>query len=148
MHAPSENSTSTHPVNYKEILDFLPEIVFETDLRLNLIFVNELGFKKFGYTREEFRNGVNLADVIAPESIEFAVSNIKSIFEGSNSKPAEYLLQRKDKTTFYGRVHSKSVKKDDKVVGLRGIVFDISELKETRRKLHDSEDKFKSIVEH
>ncbi len=140
--------TSTHPINYKDLLEFLPEVVFETDLNLNLIYTNETGFEKFGYTKEDFQKSINLADVIAPESIKVAISTIKSIFAGSDPKPSEYLLQRKDKTTFYGRVHSRPVIKDGKPVGLRGIVSDISELKETQLKLHDSEEKYRSIVEH
>jgi len=148
MNTPSKNSTLTDLINYKEILDFLPEIVFETDLKMNLIFANKIAFEKFGYTREDFRKGINISGVLAPESIEAAVGNIKSIFEGSDSKPSEYLLLKQDKTTFYGRVHSKPVIRDNKIVGLRGIIFDISELKEAQRKLHDSEEKYRSIVEH
>ncbi|MHA2032599.1 MAG: PAS domain S-box protein, partial [Candidatus Kariarchaeaceae archaeon] len=143
-----KKNTFRRSVNYKDLLEFLPEVVFETDLELNLIYTNKVGFEKFGYTKEDFLNGINLAEVIAPESIEVAMNTIKSIFRGSKSKPSEYLLQRKDKTTFYGRVHSRPIMKDNTLVGLRGIVSDISELKETQKQLHDSEEKYRSIVEH
>ena len=144
----AKKSTSTYSINYKDLLEFLPEVVFETDLNLNLIYTNETGFEKFGFTKEDFQNGINLADVIAPESIEIAINTVKSIFKGAKSKPSEYMLQRKDKTTFYGRVHSRPVIKDNRPVGLRGIVSDISELKETQSALHDSEEKYRSIVEN
>ncbi|MHA2113725.1 MAG: PAS domain S-box protein [Candidatus Hodarchaeales archaeon] len=144
----AKKSTSKYSIKYKDLLEFLPEVVFETDLNLNLIYTNEIGFEKFGYTKEDFQNGINLADVIAPESIEVAINTVKSILQGSISKPSEYMLQRKDKTTFYGRVHSRPVMKDNRPVGLRGIVSDISELKETQRQLHDSEEKYRSIVEN
>ena len=68
-----KENTSTPSINYKDLLEFLPEVVFETDLKLNLIYANEIGFEKFGFSKEDiwikYDNGVLSigAEIAIPE---------------------------------------------------------------------------------
>ena len=44
---------------FKELVDLLPEFVFETDLEGNLTFTNQITLKKIGYTRNDLNKGIN-----------------------------------------------------------------------------------------
>jgi len=132
---------------YRELADLLPDIIFETDKSLNLTYVNSVAFKKFGYTPEDIKLGLNVSTIIHPKSKEKALLHIKSIFEGKETKPNDYLLCKKDGTCFYARLHSRPVIKDGNVVGIRGTITDINEMIIAKQELIESEERFRTIAD-
>ncbi|MHA2088395.1 MAG: PAS domain S-box protein, partial [Promethearchaeota archaeon] len=114
---------------YRELADLLPDTIFETDINLNLTYVNSVAFDKFGYALEDFKSGLNVSNIIHPTYREKALIQIKALFEGKETKPNDYLLCKKDGSCFYARIHSRPIYKDGAVVGIRGTITDIDEEK-------------------
>jgi len=56
-------------------------------------------------------------------------------------------MLRKDGTTFYGRIHSRPIYKGNKIIGIRGIVYDIHKRKIAEKKLKESEEKYRHLFE-
>jgi PAS domain S-box-containing protein len=54
-------------------------------------------------------------------------------------------LLKKDGTKFFGRIHSTPKYKDNKIIGMRGIVVDITEMKLAEQKLKESEKKYQHL---
>ena len=133
--------------NDRDIVELLPDIIYEADLNLNLTYVNSVAFEKFGYSQEDLDIGLNIVQLIDPEYKERAFSKIKLIFEGKETDPDEYLLRKKDGSTFYARVHSRPIFKNGQIVGLRGTINDINEMILAEQKLKESEEKFRTIAE-
>jgi len=129
--------------NYRAMTELLPDIIYEADLKLNITYVNKIGFKKFGYTPEDLKKGVNIKELVSPEYAEKAFLTIKSIFNRNITEPNEYLMVRKDGTKFYARVNSRPIIKNDKVVGLRGTVTDINDMIIAEQNLRESEIKYR-----
>ena len=50
---------------YKELVNLLPQIVFETDKKGIITFVNYRAFDLLGYTPEDIIKGVNVIEIIA-----------------------------------------------------------------------------------
>ena len=134
-------------VKYRDIAELLPDVIFETDLNLNLTYVNSIAFKKFGYSKEDLRSGLSVTQIIHPKSMQRASINIKLILEGKETLPEEYLLLKKDRSSFYALVHSRPIIKNEKIVGLRGTITDINNLILAKQDLKESEDKFRTITE-
>jgi len=67
---------------YRELADFLPQIVFETDERGNLTFSNRYGFQSFGYTLEDSDKGLNALQMLIPEERDRASENIQRVLNG------------------------------------------------------------------
>ncbi len=132
---------------YEEIVNLLPEVVYEANLNLDLTYINSIAFDTFKCTEDDLEKGINLRELICDESIEIALKNIKSIFNGKITDPCEYKLLRKDQSSFYALVHSRPIYRNGKVVGIRGVVSDISERIEMEQALLDSEIKFRTIAE-
>ncbi|MFX1321268.1 MAG: PAS domain S-box protein [Promethearchaeota archaeon] len=128
---------------YRVMTELLPDIIYEADLKLNITYVNKIGFKKFGYTPEDLKKGVNIKDLVSPEYAEKAFLTIKSIFNRNITEPNEYLMVRKDGTKFYARLNSRPIIKNDKVVGLRGTVTDINDMVIAEQNLKESESKYR-----
>lgn len=144
----TQKDKDNYPVSNRELAELLPDIIFETDMNLNLVYANSIAFQKFGYTEDEFESGINLSQLIAPQYIERASSNIKEILEGKITKPNKYMLIKKDKSNFYARVHSRPIFSDGKVVGIRGVIHDISEMVKAEQKLRESEEKYRYLFEN
>ncbi|MFX0027993.1 MAG: PAS domain S-box protein [Candidatus Hermodarchaeota archaeon] len=142
-----EQKLKTSEEKYRELIEFSPDIIFETDSDLNITFVNSIGFKKFGYTRKDIEDGVNIAQLIDPEYKEKAYTKIKSIFEGKKPDPDVYLLRKKDGTCLYTMIHSRPIIENKNVVGIGGTVIDINDRILAEQELKESEEKFRTIAE-
>ena len=64
---------------YRELADSLPQIVFETDEKGKLTFVNQNAFAVFGYTQSDFNTGLNAIDILVPDDQVRGMENILKI---------------------------------------------------------------------
>lgn len=128
---------------FRELAESLPEVVYELDLNANLTFCNNAAFDFFNCTREDFQRGINVLDYMAPEERERTKINIGRILRGEKMGGVEYTMLTKEGTRIPVILHARPIIKNGRPVGTRGVIFDISRLKENERKLqflsfHDS----------
>jgi len=115
---------------YKELADALPQIVFETDTAGKLTYANRKAFDLFSYTQKDFDKGLSALQMVVPEERYRAERNIRSILSGAETADSkEYTAQKKNGSTFRIEIHSSLIVDDNKPVGLRGIIVDITERK-------------------
>jgi len=132
----------------RDLLELLPETVFEVDLEGNLLFANRAAYRIFGYTEEDIRSGVKGRDMFAPEDRERAERNRARRLHGEAFWGEEYTAVRKDGTRFPVAVYSNPVFRDGAPAGLRGIIVDITRRKQTEEALRRSEEKYRFLVEN
>jgi len=132
---------------FREMVDLLPDIVFEINKQLIITYANTVAFEKFGYFKEEFEKGLNVLDMLSVNEVNGGKQILGEIFTGKITEPMEHRLKKKDGTEFYGLVHSSPIYENGQVVGIRGIISDISNRKITEEKLKESEVKFRMIAE-
>ena len=132
---------------FRELSELLPEVIFETDGKGGLKFVNHEAYIQFGYSQEEFDIGLNAFQMIVPEDRKRAKENMDRILGGEKIGSNEYTALRKDGTTFPILINSNPIIRGDRVVGLRGIMVDITERKRTEEKLKESEKRFRAIID-
>ncbi|MFN8254348.1 MAG: PAS domain S-box protein [Bacteroidales bacterium] len=132
---------------FRQMTDLLPQTIFEMDIKGNLIFANKIAFELFGYSQEDFLNGINVFSLIDKSDQEKAKMNISQVISGIPTKANEYTAVKKDGTKFPILLSSSLIKENGIPAGLRGIVIDISENKKAAQELKESETKFKSLFE-
>jgi PAS domain S-box-containing protein len=120
---------------FRDLIDLLPQPVFEFDKKGNVTFVNNIGFKIFGYPQNKLKKGVNVFEMIAPKDRIRAKKNVQKILNGEKSSGNEYIAIKKDGSEFPVIIHSAPILKGNKSVGLRGIIIDISELKKAEEEI-------------
>ncbi|HWQ19326.1 MAG TPA: histidine kinase N-terminal 7TM domain-containing protein [Methanotrichaceae archaeon] len=123
---------------YKELAELLPQPVFETDTFGRVTFVNRRAFEYFGYSPEDVERGFLVTDVVVPEERQRAIANTLKLLAGEKVPDYEYTAQRMDKSTFSVLVNSSPIVHEDKVIGLRGVVTDITDRKRAEEMLKAS----------
>lgn len=114
---------------FKEMADTLPLLVYETDDTGNITYFNKSGFEYTGYSMEDFNKGLTLPMMFPPREMERAIENAKQTMTGSYVGSIEYTLKRKDGSLYPAIINTVPIMREGKVVGRRGVVTDISEIK-------------------
>jgi len=132
---------------YKDLANSLPEVIFEIDLNFNLTYTNAIASKIFGYSHEDFKKGLNIFNFISPEEKERVLENLSRIFKGEIIEPLILQLRKKDGSFFYGTINATPIFKGSKIVGMRSVIHDVTEMVNAEEKIKESEEKFRTISE-
>jgi PAS domain S-box-containing protein len=134
---------------FQTLVDSTGGIVWEADAKnFNFNYVSQEAERLLGYPIEEWKTDGFWANHLHPDEkdqiISFCVSRTKKMEAHDfiyrfKSKKGNYLWLRDIVTV---------VTENGKPICLRGIMFDISQQKETEESLRESENKYRDLVEH
>ena len=123
---------------FRDLSEMLPEVVFETDANMNLSFVNKHAFTLFGYSQQDFEDGLSALDMLVPEDRERAADNVAKRFSGESFGAIEYRALRKDGSSIPILLHATPIIDRGITKGMRGIIVDLSERKLIEKELQQS----------
>jgi two-component system cell cycle sensor histidine kinase/response regulator CckA len=136
---------------YRLLTESLLDAVYEFDLEGKFTYVNEAVVQMFGYSKDEIFSGIRVADIITEEYKGVSREDIKEILKGKILE-GERIFIRKDGTTFIGEIHSGPLYQGKEIVGVRGVLRDITNRKRVEEDLKKSEREketiLNSLVEH
>jgi len=130
---------------FRDLAELLPDVIYEADKNLRLTYVNPVGLAKFEYTQEDIEQGLYVNQLIDEQFKELAAEKIKEVMSNEIAQPHEYLFRTKTGKKVYVRVHSRRILRNNEVVGMRGVVHDITDIKQAELKLKESEVKLKNL---
>ena len=143
----TEEAVRKSEERYRELANLLPEIGFEADLAGKITFINQRAFEKTGFTPEELEKGMNMLSFVVPEEREKAMENIKKRITGGDPGSVEYTLFRRNGTTYPAIVKTAPVISENKVIGLRGVIIDITERKKTEEAIIEREANCRNLID-
>jgi PAS domain S-box-containing protein len=120
-------SPSGDETQYRDLLDRLPQTVFEFDMDGRFVYVNRTGLAAFGYTENEFAAGLSVLDMVVPHERARLRANMARRIAGGQPEGFQYTALRKDGSTFPALVHTIVVHRDNRPAGMQGYLIDISE---------------------
>jgi PAS domain S-box-containing protein len=133
---------------FRDLAELLPQTIFEIDLEGNLLYCNQKAFETFKYPIDTDITKINIFNLIAPEHLQLAKENLSQILKGEQADKIEYTLFKKDGRSFVAIVLFSPILKDNKPIGFRGLIVDISELKNVHQELLNSQNKYSSLFEN
>lgn len=132
--------------NYKELMHFLPQPVFELDIEGNILFNNKAGQEFFGLEDpEKSDRKLSALNFFIDEDIPRVTENIKKSNLSIETSPNEYTVKKPDGTLCPVMIFGSPIFRNNKVVGRRGIIVDISERKKQEEKLLKAKEELERI---
>ena len=133
---------------YKDLVEKAGIAILIDDREGNFKYVNNRYAEIFGYTVEEMKR-LSIPSVVHPDDVNRVMSYHKGRLQGKKM-PSRYEFKgiKKDGSTIFLEVDTAVLKEGQTLVGTRSYLWDITERKKTEAALRESEEKFRSIVEH
>lgn len=131
--------------NYKDLMDFLPQPIFEMNLEGQIILSNKAGDEFFGSLPDNPNEKVSALDCFIKEDIPRIIENFRKSSLGIKTEPGEFTAIKKDGTLCPVMVFGNPIVRNHKIVGRRGIIIDISERKKIELGLVDAKDELERI---
>lgn len=132
----AEYAAAESELNYKELMDLLPQPIFELDIEGNILFVNGSGRDFFGIVMPDNPNEkISALDYMVKEDVPRVQEKIKESNLAYLPTPNEYTVKRPDGSRCPVLIYGSPIIRNNKVVGRRGIIIDISERKKQEEKL-------------
>lgn len=112
---------------YRELTEALPEMICEVDYNGIITYANQFAIEKFGYMkREVLNNKFNILKIFPASYRKQVRNNIREIFKTGETSTKEYVVEKKSGETMSVIVNTTPVYEQGVVIGLRGVMFDIS----------------------
>lgn len=140
----SEEQRRESERRYRDFADSLPQIVCEVDLDGTITYANRQASAVLGHAGSEVPRGeANLLMMVAEGERARARGDIIRVAQGSIRESNEYTGVRADGTSYPAAIYTSPVLKEGRVVGLRVLVIDLTELKAAERALRESEERLR-----
>jgi PAS domain S-box-containing protein len=115
---------------YRELVNSLPQIVFEMDADGLITFANRKAFDLLGYTQDDIDKGLNALEMIIPQDRNRAMENIQRGLNGEEATNCGYTIFRKDGSIISVVIHINPIIGKNRFACFRGIMIDISDRKQ------------------
>ncbi len=125
----TENVILESERRFKELANLLPQTIYEADINGIITFANETALTNFGYSAEEISQGVNMINMVSEKDRTEAIENMQRILKGITPSKNEYEMIRKNGTTFPALTFSAPIIQNERSIGLRGTIVDITQQK-------------------
>lgn len=143
---------------YLDLVALLPETIYEADFSGRLVYLNDTGLRLFGYEPDDINSDMLIDELVTPESHDDMRLHIEAIFKYNISDRAIMNGITQTGITFPFSIHSVPILSNNRCIGTRGIIIDLTEQKkhedqmqknaEDLQALNNSKDKFFSIIAH
>jgi two-component system, cell cycle sensor histidine kinase and response regulator CckA len=141
------DTSSVSEERYRHIIDSIEESYFEVDLKGNLLFFNDTVIRALNYTPEEIRSR-NFMELVDGQNAKKVSEVFHQVFlTGKAVKGFDWAITKKDG----GRIDVESsvallYDENGRPRGFRGIVRDISERKQTERRLRLITENIRDVI--
>lgn len=119
-----EEIIKENEIQFRDIIDNLPETVFEINTKGNIIFVNKQVYNLWGYTEKDLTNDFTIFNLFSPSEVKRLKENMQKTMRGEVVDDHQYNFVKKDGTQGYGKIYPVPFYKNDKIAGLRGFMID------------------------
>ena len=130
---------------YQSITEKIPDLIFEFDLEGRITFCSKVVKNLIGYTLEEIR-GKSFREMISPEDLQTAIEGFETLIAGKPIKNVQVAILRKDGEYLACEASAGPLIIEGKVIGVQGIVRDVSARKKTEIDLNEYHERLEAEV--
>jgi len=135
----SEQALQESEEKYKDLVTLLPEVVFETDEKGKITYVNLKGYEEMEFNQDDFEKGVNIFQLISEKDLQRAKNYFAELQHGKEIRGTEYQVVTKTGKEFPVMIFTNNMFREGKWIGIRGVMINITK----RKKLEEQEKEHK-----
>jgi PAS domain S-box-containing protein len=120
---------------FRELVDLLPQSIYEFSLDGRITFANQSALRTFGYTQEDLDAGLHIRDLLIEEDQERVRADIARSDDLRRRLGAEYTARHRDGRPFPVVTYTSPIRKDGRTVGIRGIAIDQTDIRNLEERL-------------
>ena len=145
----SERLKSQHELRqseekYRTLIENADDIILMLDIDLNMILANNNYYESLGLEKNHF---IGIESLLHPDDVSVFNKAKENLLRSGNNQ-AEFRLRRADGRWLYFSAKSILVRDGDDIpVNILSIIRDVTEKKNIEKALHESEKKFRELVE-
>ena len=129
---------------FLDLLEHINDIFYEFDKQGIIQYCSPSAEQLVGYRQEEII-GKSISDFLDAEDRLPALENMQKVISG-HTAPNEYRIRCQSGEVRWVRVYSNPVSEGDQVVGIRGVMSDITELKQAEKYLRELSSRNEAIL--
>jgi PAS domain S-box-containing protein len=141
----AEEALQKSEKKFLELLEHINDIFYEVDKQGIIQYCSPSIEDFLGYHQEEII-GRSISDFLDAQDIISAVENLQKVIL-DQAAPHEYRIRCKSGEIRWIRVYSNPVMKGEQIIGIRGVMSDITERKQVEEALRDSEKRYRRLFE-
>jgi PAS domain S-box-containing protein len=123
---------------YRELVEDINDVIYSVDSKGNIIYISPAVKSLFGYEPHKII-GKHFSDLVYSEDLPAMKEGFEASLKDQNT-PMDYRIVKKDGSHAWVSAFSKAIYDDgNNVIGLRGVVSDITERKRMEEELKKSE---------
>jgi PAS domain S-box-containing protein len=131
---------------YRDLVENIDDVIYATDGEGYLTYLSPAIEAVTGYTPAE-ATGLHFSRFIFADDLPMIAERIQRILSGEHLGPIAWRAVRKSGELRWARSSSRPLVVDGHVVGVRGVISDIHELKTTQESLRESEMRYDTLLE-
>jgi len=142
----SERKAAEESIRFQShLLDTVEQSVIATDLNGTITYWNRFAEELYGWTTTE-AVGRNVMELTTPDVMTGQADEIMSQLRQGKSWSGEFMVQRRDGTTFPAQVANSPINDGNgKLIGVVGVSFDISTRRQAEEAVRESEEKYRNL---
>jgi len=108
--------------------------------------VNDVVVKRSGYPREWYKDK-SLFDIVRPQQREIVKEHFNATVRGEQVPPYEFSYKRAADDIAWAQIGTTPIKKEGRVVGVLGVIMDITKRAQSEEALKENEKKYRTLFE-
>jgi PAS domain S-box-containing protein len=121
---------------FRELVELLPQSIFEIDTQGRILVANQSVYNTFGVTPADIEGGLTIWDLLDEKDHSRARADLARADVRQMRKGIEYTVRHRDGHRFPIVSYSSPIQRDGRIVGLRGIAIDQSEIRDLEDRLN------------
>lgn len=131
---------------YRDLVENISDIIYTVDTMGILTYMSPV-VKNLGDFAPEEIVGRPFAEFVHPEDLPALVESFHQTLAG-DLHPSEFRVPKKSGDYVWVRSASRPIMQDGQVIGLRGVLTDITDRKQTEDALRESEQRYRNLFEN
>ncbi|MGM0454049.1 MAG: PAS domain S-box protein [Thermodesulfobacteriota bacterium] len=130
---------------YQQLAENLNDILYILDQNATITYVSPNIERISGYRPEEII-GRSYANFLHPDDRENLGEQFRKIIAGE-AVATERLYETRDGRAIWFMTNARPIKENDRIIGIQGLLVDITQRKQVEQALQQSEEKYRTILE-